>query len=120
MPLRTRLASAGLFHYENNQLSLIMSSSGGAWVGWYKTARWRELKKACHIRDNFICQRTGRVCVGEYPDPDSPVANHKVPHRGDPALFWDLDNLETVTKRVHDSVIQREEQSSLHNRGRWG
>jgi hypothetical protein len=37
------------------------------------------------------------------------VANHKIPHRGDPVLFWDINNIETVTKAVHDSLIQSEE-----------
>lgn len=45
--------------------------------------------------------------------------NHKRPHRGDERLFWDPNNLETVSKAVHDSEIQREEQDSLHQRGVW-
>ena len=89
------------------------------WKAWYKTKRWQELKLLVHIRDNYTCQRTGRVCGGKYPSPDSPVANHKRPHRGNPALFWDPDNVETVTKAVHDSAIQSEEQASLHTRGVW-
>jgi 5-methylcytosine-specific restriction endonuclease McrA len=89
------------------------------WKAWYKTKRWRDLKAEVHIRDNYTCQRTGQLCGGTYPAPDSPVANHKRPHRGDPALFWDPANVETVSKAVHDSAIQAEEQSSLHQRGDW-
>jgi len=89
------------------------------WKAWYKTKRWRDLKDQVHIRDNYTCQRTGQLCAGKYPAPDSPVANHKRPHRGNPALFWDESNIETVTKAVHDSTIQREEQDSLHQRGVW-
>ena len=79
------------------------------WRGWYKTRRWRELRKAVFLRDHYRCQRSGVLCGGRHPAPDSPVANHKIPHRGDPALFWDIDNIETVSKLVHDGIIQSEE-----------
>lgn len=79
------------------------------WRAWYKTAEWQRLRLACFKRDRYICQRTGQVCIGKGNDPDAPVANHKTPHRGDRALFFDLANLETVTKAVHDSLIQSEE-----------
>lgn len=89
------------------------------WKAWYKTARWRRLRQEVLIRDAYTCQRTGQVLGGKHPAPDSPVVNHKRPHRGDERLFWDPNNLETVSKAVHDSEIQREEQDSLHHRGAW-
>lgn len=89
------------------------------WKAWYKTSRWAELKQRVHIRDNYTCQRTGVLCAGRYPAPNSPVANHKKPHRGDPDLFWDENNVETVTKAVHDGEVQREEQASRHTIGDW-
>lgn len=89
------------------------------WKAWYKTARWRRLRQEVLIRDAYTCQRTGQVLGGKHPAPDSPVVNHKRPHRGDERLFWDPNNLETVSKAVHDSEIQREEQDSLHQRGVW-
>lgn len=89
------------------------------WKAWYKTARWRRLREQVLIRDAYTCQRTGQVLGGKHPAPDSPVVNHKRPHRGDERLFWDIDNLEVVAKSVHDSAIQAEEQSSLHQRGDW-
>ncbi|MEQ1955997.1 hypothetical protein [Mesorhizobium sp. CN2-181] len=46
---------------------------------------------------------------GDRHDPRAAVANHKVKHRGDPTLFFDLENVETVCKRDHDTLIQREE-----------
>ena len=79
------------------------------WRKWYATSRWEKLRRKVFERDLYTCQRSGEVCVGTGNDPNSPVANHRIPHRGDPALFWDINNLETVTKRVHDSIIQREE-----------
>lgn len=92
---------------------------GPPWRNWYKLKRWQDLKMAVHVRDCFICQRTGVLCIGKHPAPDSPAANHKIPHRGDPRLFWDPDNIETVSKEVHDSLIQKEEQATLHQRGVW-
>ena len=37
------------------------------------------------------------------------VADHKVPHRGDSRLFWNPDNLQSMTKPCHDSLKQSEE-----------
>lgn len=89
------------------------------WKQWYKTAGWIRLRQAVFQRDCYTCQRSGVICAGKHPAPDSPVANHKTPHRGDPKLFWDIDNIETVSKEVHDGLIQAEEQASLHQRGCW-
>lgn len=87
------------------------------WRAWYRTPRWQRLRQQVFVRDAYTCQRTGVLCVGKYPAPNSPVANHKRPHRGDPVLFWDPDNIETVTKAVHDSIVQAEEQSIP--KGNW-
>ncbi|MQX46586.1 HNH endonuclease [Sinorhizobium medicae] len=87
------------------------------WRAWYNTAGWEDLRLAVFLRDKFTCQRTGELCTGTAPAPNSPVAHHKTPHRGNPKLFWDIDNIETVSKRVHDSEIQREEQAIP--RGQW-
>ena len=82
-----------------------------AYRAWYRTPRWKALRLKVFVRDGYTCQRSGDLCLGKYPAPDSPVANHKKPHRGDPALFWDENNIETVTKAVHDRLIQKEEQA---------
>jgi 5-methylcytosine-specific restriction protein A len=79
------------------------------WRQWYKTKRWQQLRHEVFLRDAYRCQRSGDLAIGRYPAPHSPVANHKIPHRGDPVLFWDINNIETVTKAVHDSLIQSEE-----------
>lgn len=79
------------------------------WRQWYNSKRWRDLRQQVLLRDGYQCQRTGVMCIGKSPAPNSPVVNHKRPHHGDPMLFWDIDNLETVTKAVHDGEVQREE-----------
>lgn len=86
------------------------------WRAWYKTAEWRRLRLLVFERDLFTCKRTGVFLSGKHPAPNSPVANHKTPHHGDWNLFWDIDNIETVSKAVHDSDIQKQEKASL---GRW-
>ena len=80
---------------------------------WYKSTRWLKLRQKVLIRDSYTCQRTGEICSGKHPSPNSPVVNHRIPHKGSPDLFWDINNLETVTKAVHDSTIQREERNNL-------
>jgi 5-methylcytosine-specific restriction endonuclease McrA len=59
------------------------------------------------------CRTTGEFLVGKHPAPNSPVADHIIPHRGDLALFWDPDNIQTVSKRWHDSQKQSLEKSGL-------
>lgn len=87
------------------------------WRAWYKTARWQKLRRQVLKRDLYTCQRTGVLVTGKYPAPNSAVVDHKKPHRGDPVLFWDEDNLHTVSKVYHDSVKQAEEQSAI--KGVW-
>nr|WP_206080256.1 HNH endonuclease [Pacificoceanicola onchidii] len=85
-----------------------------AWRSWYKTARWQKLRRKVLKRDGYICQATGVALVGKYPAPNSPVVDHKRPHRGDPELFWDEDNLHAVSKDYHDRVKQ-----SIEKRGQY-
>jgi len=76
------------------------------WRGWYKLAEWARLRLACFKRDRFTCQMCGKVSGRGM------VADHRRPHRGDRALFFDLNNLQTLCKSpCHDSLKQREERS---------
>ncbi len=81
------------------------------WRNWYKTARWRALRMQVLLRDHFTCQREG--CGRIEGNTALLVANHKTPHRGDPALFWAEGNLECVCKPCHDGPIQAEERRAL-------
>lgn len=76
------------------------------WRKWYSTERWKKLRQVVLLRDGYKCQRTGALLTGKHPAPDSPVVDHKRPHRGDPELFWNIDNLQTVSKAYHDSIKQ--------------
>mgnify|MGYP001949936058 FL=1 len=84
-----------------------------SWRSWYKTARWQKLRRLVLKRDGYTCQATGVLLVGKYPAPNSPVVDHTRPHRGDPYLFWNEDNLQSVSKEYHDRVKQ-----SIEKRGR--
>ena len=83
------------------------------WRRWYKTARWQKFRMSILVRDLFTCQMCKRI----EPNTSQLVADHRTPHRGSERLFWDERNLQCVCKPCHDSVKQREEQSSLH--GSW-
>jgi len=71
--------------------------------GWYKSARWQALRMQVLTRDLFTCQQTGVILMGKAPEPNSPVVDHVIPHRGDEQLFWDIGNLQAVSKAYHDS-----------------
>ncbi|MBV7408193.1 HNH endonuclease [Maritimibacter sp. DP1N21-5] len=79
------------------------------WRAWYSTPRWFRLRQAVFVRDGGVCQKTGVLLVGGKNAPDSPVVDHIVPHRGDPDLFWNIDNLQLVSKAWHDSEKQSQE-----------
>lgn len=79
-----------------------------AWRGWYKTARWQRLRWSVLVRDLFSC----RMCGVLEADTAQLVADHRLPHRGDQALFWSIGNLWTLCKPCHDGAKQRAERSA--------
>lgn len=84
------------------------------WRAWYKTARWQRLRLTILERDGYQCQQTGVMLIGTHPEPNSPVVDHIIPHRGSSDLFWDVDNLQAVSKAYHDS-----EKQAIEARGRF-
>ena len=75
----------------------------------YGTARWKRLVAKIRKRDKWTCQQTGELLTGKYPAGNSPAVDHIIPHRGDPDLFWDEQNLQLVSKSWHDKEKQRRE-----------
>jgi 5-methylcytosine-specific restriction protein A len=67
---------------------------------WYKTARWQRRRRQQLERDPlcWMCKRDGRVTLAT-------IANHKIPHRGDPELFWHGE-LDSLCKPHHDGEQQ--------------
>ena len=107
------------------------------WRSWYKTSRWQKLRLKVLRRDAVDisdqprlmpmhvlfrgepwmwpkCSKTGAILVGKHPAPNSPVADHILPHRGDEALFWAENNLQTVSKSYHDKEKQSIERRGLY------
>lgn len=79
---------------------------------WYSSLRWRRLRLEALRRDNWTCRQTGALLIGTYPDWNAPTVDHIQPHHWDPEKFWDLGNLQSVTKEWHDSDKQRIEKAS--------
>lgn len=79
--------------------------------GWYKLARWHKqpygLRWRVLVRDHFTCQMCGRLDH----DTSRLVADHKIPHKGDPTLFWAEGNVWCLCKPCHDGAKQREERA---------
>ncbi|WP_193336178.1 HNH endonuclease [Devosia beringensis] len=80
--------------------------------GWYHSARWQKLRLQVLERDLYTCRHTGQILAGKAPALNSAVVHHKVPHKGDERLFWDINNLEAVSKEWHDSEAQRTEKQA--------
>jgi len=80
------------------------------WRKLYKTARWRALRMVILTRDRFTCQWPG--CGLMTADTSQLVVDHKRPHRGDEALFWDERNLQCLCAPCHNSRKQRQENRS--------
>lgn len=94
----------------------------------YHTPRWRALRWEVLVEAHFRCVLCGRTDPVLTPQCDALaplgllgtikgkapgfVADHKVPHRGDEALFWDRGNLQCLCAPCHNRPKQREEQSS--------
>jgi predicted kinase len=75
----------------------------------YRGKRWQALRILIINRDKYTCQRCKVFVTKGKRSPRSAVVHHKIPHKGDDALFWDQGNLELVCKACHDGPIQSAE-----------
>lgn len=78
---------------------------------WYHSTRWQRLRLEVLIRDLYTCQRTGVILTTGREAPNAAVVHHKRPHKGNETLFWDINNLEAVSKEWHDSEAQLAERA---------
>ncbi len=85
------------------------------WRRWYKTSRWQRLAEAVRLRDRYTCSMPG--CGVVITGKGQAIADHRTPHRGDEALFWDAENIWCICKACHDSVKQAEERGGRMVRG---
>lgn len=73
------------------------SSSARGYTGSWEKAR------AAFLKRNPRC----RVCGAE-----ASVVDHVIPHRGDPARFWDEGNWQPLCRHHHNSAKQRSERQA--------
>lgn len=95
------------------------------WRKLYATARWRRLRLAVLARDVFVCRQTGVLLSGVDPAPNSPVIDHIVPAHvfwwsDGERMFWEMDNLQAVSKQWHDGEKQRLERRAKGATARGG
>jgi 5-methylcytosine-specific restriction protein A len=68
-------------------------------------SRWQRARLA-YLKAHplcVMCEREGRITAAS-------VVDHKIPHKGDDALFWDSgSNWQGLCKQHHDRDKQREE-----------
>jgi 5-methylcytosine-specific restriction endonuclease McrA len=78
------------------------------WRHLYSTKRWRRLRWHQLQREPLckLCQALGKVTAAS-------VVDHRKPHKGDEALFFDESNLDSLCKPCHDSAKQRLERSGV-------
>lgn len=81
-------------------------SASQPWRAWYKTTQWRALRLATFTRDLYTCRMCAKVTA-------SPVCDHVTPHKGDPDLFFDAANLQTLCAKCHDSAKQSQERTGV-------
>ena len=71
-------------------------------------SRWRKAR-ATYLRQHPLCvecEKAGRTTAAT-------VVDHRIPHRGDPVLFWDVNNWQALCAECHNRKTARED-------GRWG
>jgi 5-methylcytosine-specific restriction enzyme A len=66
------------------------------WKGWYDLPRWHRLR-TWQLRQKPWCEFCERRGITS----PATVVDHRVPHRGDQALFW-LGQLQSLCKSCHD------------------
>lgn len=70
----------------------------------YATKDWKHLRKA-KLQRNPLCER---CMIGGYVE-QATVVHHKIPHKGNRQLFYDIENLQSLCKPHHDGEAQAEE-----------
>lgn len=75
---------------------------------WYYTPAWRQLRKAQLAAHPLcaMCDAMGRTNLAT-------VVDHRQPHRGDRALFFNPGNLLSLCPPHHDATKQRAERGRV-------
>lgn len=70
----------------------------------YRSARWQRLRRQL-LREHPVCRCERCVTHGHVRL--ATVVHHRQPHHGGEALFFDLENLQTMAKECHDVITGR-------------
>jgi len=65
---------------------------------WYGTARWKKRRRAQLLREPLCA-----MCLAKALVVPAEVADHVIPHRGDPKLFW-FGKLQSLCANHHNSA----------------
>lgn len=60
----------------------------------YGSPAWRRLRQTIFDRDGYECQLCHRAT-------SEPIADHIKPHNGNMALFFEIDNIQTLCPTCH-------------------
>lgn len=69
--------------------------------------KWQQAS-AAYLRAHPLCE-CDECQAGKLKVTAATVVDHKVPHRGDPVLFWDRDNWQAMSKPHHDRKTATED-----------
>jgi 5-methylcytosine-specific restriction enzyme A len=78
-----------------------------AWDAWHKKQRWRN-RSAMQLQDHPLCV----MCLDQGIVMPATVADHFIPHRGDPQLFW-FGCLQSLCWPHHNGTKQQEEKKGF-------
>jgi 5-methylcytosine-specific restriction protein A len=68
-------------------------------------SKWaKESKLFLRANPFCVCERRNPLCNGE-----AKVTDHRIPHKGDPARFWDRTNWQPMSKVCHDQKTALED-----------
>ena len=73
------------------------------WKRWYSLARWERRRQAL-FAEHPLCIK----CLAVEDVTEADTADHVIPHRGDPDLFW-YGELQALCAACHSRDKQREE-----------
>lgn len=67
-------------------------------------SKWQKARRQ-YLREHPYCV----CCYGQGKMVEATVVDHIIPHRGDPALFWDKSNWQSLCKPCHDKKTWNED-----------
>lgn len=77
----------------------------------YNTAAWKRLREAQLNMEPLCC-----FCLEVGKTTEAKPVDHIVPHRGDPSLFYDPANLQSLCPPCHDTLKRQIESRGYHDR----